>query len=210
MERMIARRPRDHIEHRLQPQQSGCRPQRSTVDAIMQLMASLTRQHPQQLTTAVFIDYARTFDPVDHGCILKALAKVNTPTPIQRWIASFLQHRTVRVRVNNTFSKDVVLTCGVPQGSVLGPLLFTTLDSLSGRLGRIPDLDHGFLADHLTIMCADTRADSTSSKSYKKASTSWRRGPLNTSWMSRQRRRSRRFSGLETRTLCIPLSRTTR
>ncbi|KAH8616939.1 putative Reverse transcriptase (RNA dependent DNA polymerase) [Trypanosoma vivax] len=66
--------------------------------------------------------------------------------------AGFMQERTAQVRVSSLLSEDVSLTCGVPQGSVLGPLLFiVTVDSLSKWLNCIPGLEHGFFADDLTI-----------------------------------------------------------
>ncbi|RNE95640.1 Tcoingi protein, partial [Trypanosoma conorhini] len=147
MERMIARRLRDAVEHKLQPQQSGFRQQHSTLDTLAMVIAALRRDDPEERTAAVFIDYARAFDSVDHGCIMQALQSFGISPVLQRWIGSFLGGRTARVRVNNTYSRDVKLTCGVPQGSVLGPLLFIiAIDSLSVRLNAIPNLAHGFFA----------------------------------------------------------------
>ncbi|KAH8608542.1 putative Reverse transcriptase (RNA dependent DNA polymerase) [Trypanosoma vivax] len=102
---------------------------------------------------AVFIDYACAFDSVDHGCIVRALVSFGVERHLVARIAGFLKGRTAQVRVSNTLSKDVSLTCGVPQASVLGPLLFiVTVDSLSKRHNCIPGLQHGFFADDLTIV----------------------------------------------------------
>ncbi|KAH8606634.1 putative Reverse transcriptase (RNA dependent DNA polymerase) [Trypanosoma vivax] len=97
---------------------------------------------------AVFVDYARPFDSVDHGCIAKGLLPFGVGKHLVAWIAGFLKGRTAKVRVNKVLSEDVGLTCGVPQGSDLGPLLFiVTVDSLSKRLNCVPELQHGFSAD---------------------------------------------------------------
>ncbi|CCD19321.1 reverse transcriptase (RNA-dependent DNA polymerase) [Trypanosoma vivax Y486] len=102
---------------------------------------------------AVFVDYARPFDSVDHGCIVKELLPFGVEKPQVAWIAGFLKGRTAKVRVNKVLSEDVGLTCGVPQGSDLGPLLFiVTVDSLSKRLNCVPELQHGFSADDLTVV----------------------------------------------------------
>ncbi|KAH8613196.1 putative Reverse transcriptase (RNA dependent DNA polymerase) [Trypanosoma vivax] len=94
---------------------------------------------------AVFVDYARPFDSVDHGCIVKELLSFGVGKHPVAWIAGFLKGRTAKVRVNKVLSEDVGLTCGVPQGSDLGPLLFiVTVDSLSKRLNCVPELQHGF------------------------------------------------------------------
>ncbi|KAH8604489.1 putative Reverse transcriptase (RNA dependent DNA polymerase) [Trypanosoma vivax] len=158
MERIVARRVRDCIEDKLQPQQAGFRPGRSTLDTLMQVTSAVRRRKDGEKTAAMFIDYARGFDSVDHGCIVKELLSFGVERHLVAWIACFLQERTAQVRVNNVLSEDIGLTGGVPQCSVLGPLLFIVLvGSLSRRLSCNPGLQHGFIADDLTIVC--TSAD---------------------------------------------------
>ncbi|KAH8617212.1 putative Reverse transcriptase (RNA dependent DNA polymerase) [Trypanosoma vivax] len=156
--RIVARRVRDCMEDKLQTQQTGFRPERSTPETLMQVTSAVRRRKDGEKTAPVLIDYARAFDSVDHGCIVKGLLSFGVEKPQVAWIAGFLQERTAKVRVNNVLSEDISLTCGVPQGSVLGPLLFiVTVDSLSKRLNCIPVLQDGFFADDLTIVC--TSAD---------------------------------------------------
>ncbi|KAG8340386.1 putative Reverse transcriptase (RNA dependent DNA polymerase) [Trypanosoma vivax] len=158
MERIVARRVKDCIEDKLQPQRAGFRPARSTVDTLMQVTSAVRRRKDGEKTTAAFIDYARAFDSVDHSCTVKGLLSFGVERHLVAWIAGFLKERTAKVRVNNVLSEDICLTCGVPQGSVLGPLLFiVAADSLSKRLNCIPGLQHGFIAEDLTIVC--TSAD---------------------------------------------------
>ncbi|CCD16008.1 hypothetical protein, unlikely [Trypanosoma congolense IL3000] len=73
MERIVARRVRDCVEDKLQPQQAGFRPARSTLDTLMQVTSAVRRRRDGEKTAAVFIDYARALDSVDHDCIVKAL-----------------------------------------------------------------------------------------------------------------------------------------
>ncbi|CCD20312.1 putative Reverse transcriptase (RNA dependent DNA polymerase) [Trypanosoma vivax] len=154
MARVVARRVRDCIEDMLQPQQAGFRPARSTPDTLMHVTRTARRRKDSEKTAAVFIDYARAFVSVDHGCIVKELLSFGVGKHLVAWLAGFLQGRTAKVRVNNVLSEDIGLTCGVPQGSMLGPLLFiVTLDFLSKRLNCIPWLQHGFFSDDLTIVC---------------------------------------------------------
>ncbi|KAH8603917.1 putative Reverse transcriptase (RNA dependent DNA polymerase) [Trypanosoma vivax] len=142
--------------HEFRKPSSGCafRRARSTLDTPMQVTSAVRRRKDGEKTAAVFIDYARAFDSVDHGCIVKALLSFGVEKHFVVWIACFLQERTAQGRVNNTLLEDISLTCGVPQVSVLGPLLFiVTVDSLSKRLNCIPGLKHGFFADDLTFVC---------------------------------------------------------
>ncbi|CCD20318.1 reverse transcriptase (RNA-dependent DNA polymerase) [Trypanosoma vivax Y486] len=158
MECTVERRVRDRIEDKLKPQQEGFRPARSTLDTLMLVTSAVRRRKDGEKTAGAFIDCVRAIDSVVHGCIVKELLFFGVERHLVAWIAGFLKGHTAKVRVNNIVSEDVSLTCGVPQGSVLGPPLFiVAADSLSRRLNCIPGLQHGFFADDLTIVC--TSAD---------------------------------------------------
>ncbi|KAG8339125.1 hypothetical protein TRVL_10047 [Trypanosoma vivax] len=155
MERTVARRVRGCIEDKLQPQRAVFRAARPTLDTLMQVTSAVRRRKDGERTAAVFIDYARAFDSVDHGCIVRRLLSFGVEKHLVAWIVGFLQGRTAQVRVNNALSEDMCLTCGVPKGSVLLPLPFiVTVDSLSKRPNCIHGLKHGFFAGDLAIVCA--------------------------------------------------------
>lgn len=93
----------------------------------MQIEALRKKPTLESRTAAVFVDYAHAFDSVDHGRIMLALQSLGVNPALQRWINAFLSHRSACVRANSIFSDTVPLTCGGPQGSVLGPLLLITV-----------------------------------------------------------------------------------
>ncbi|CCD19515.1 reverse transcriptase (RNA-dependent DNA polymerase), partial [Trypanosoma vivax Y486] len=176
MERIVSLRVSDCIEDKLQPQQAGFRAARPTLDTLMQVTSAVRRRKDAEKTAAVFIDYPRAFDSVYHDCIGKELLSFGVEKHLVAWIAGFLKERTAKVRVNNVLSEDISLTCAVPQGSVLGPLLFiVTVDSLSKRLNCITGLQHGCFADDLTIVCtsADLRGSRETNQGEMDCITNW-------------------------------------
>ena len=77
-----------------------------------------------KLVGCVMVDFQKAFDLVDHQILLKKIQSYKCSNSCLSCFKSYLFQRTQRVAVNNEFSETSKLSCGVPQGSVLGSLLF--------------------------------------------------------------------------------------
>ena len=75
-------------------------------------------------TRVAYIDFAKAFDTVTHSKLLYKLRRLGIDGALLSTIESFLTNRSQRVAINGTLSKSVSMKSGVPQGSVLGPILF--------------------------------------------------------------------------------------
>ena len=75
-------------------------------------------------TGALFVDLRKAFDVVDHKELLKKLSAIGINGVALQWFKNYLSDRRIVTMVNDTLSNEKVLTHGVPQGSLLGPLLF--------------------------------------------------------------------------------------
>ena len=89
----------------------------------------------------IYLDFAKAFDKLDFNITLKKLKHLGITGKIGKWIHSFLTNRTQSVVVNGEQSSPAPVISGVPQGSVIGPLLFLVL------IGDIDkDVSHAFLS----------------------------------------------------------------
>ena len=105
--------------------QFGFRKKHSTEQAILELTDKLKSAiDNKQLTCGLFLDFSKTFDTVNHKILLEKLQKYGMRGVPLQWFTSYLTNRQQYVRINTTDSEMLRMTCGVPQGSTLGPLLF--------------------------------------------------------------------------------------
>ena len=72
----------------------------------------------------IFVELKKAFDTVDHNILLGKLYHYGIRGVINSWFSSFLKSRSQTTLISNSVSNKKVTLCGVPQGSVLGPLLF--------------------------------------------------------------------------------------
>ena len=73
---------------------------------------------------AAFLDVEKAFDKIWHNGLRFKIFQLDLPTKMTRWLSDFLVGRLIQVNVNNLFSSQINPKAGVPQGSVLSPLLF--------------------------------------------------------------------------------------
>ena len=126
-ERVIEQRLRSHLEHTefINKHQSGFRKAKSTDDHLFRLSQSIMESfNREEHVVAAFLDVEKAFDNVWHNGLRFKIFQLDLPTKMTRWLSDFLVGRLIQVNVNNFFSSQINPKAGVPQGSVLSPLLF--------------------------------------------------------------------------------------
>ena len=105
--------------------QFGFRQKHSTSHALINLTESIREKLDKgNYACGIFVDFQKAFDTVDHHILLKKLNHYGIRGIPNDWFASYLQDRKQFVSINGFNSELLNINCGVPQGSILGPLLF--------------------------------------------------------------------------------------
>ena len=109
----------------LNPLQHGFRPNHSCQTQLVDFIDEIQRSmNSQQQTDLLFIDFSKAFDTVPHKRLLNKLKFYGIRGPLLQWISSWLTKRYQRVIVDGESSSATTVKSGVPQGTVLGPLMF--------------------------------------------------------------------------------------
>ena len=111
----------------LNPNQSGFRPNDSCIYQLIEITHNIFSSfdcNPTLETRAVFLDISKAFDKVWHKGLLYKLESIGISGSLLSIMESFLSDRYQRVLLNGQSSEWASIKAGVPQGSILGPLLF--------------------------------------------------------------------------------------
>ena len=150
-ERVVKKKIMSHIieKHKFNKGQHGFVPGRSTQTQLLAHYNDIYEAliEGKRLDT-VFLDFAKAFDKVDHGILLRKLRLHKVSGKIGRWIGEFLKDRKFRVVANGCMSDEEDVKSGVPQGTVLAALLFVIM---------ISDIDEHTKACIVRSFADDTR-----------------------------------------------------
>ena len=128
MERIMARRLMSYLENNsiLSDCQYGFRPKRSTMTSMSALLNDIyININNSKPTYTIFLDMKKAFNTVSHPILITKLEELGLSTAFTVWLSSYLSGRIQKVILNGQVSSGKPIFYGVPQGSVLGPILFS-------------------------------------------------------------------------------------
>ena len=137
----------------LNDNQFGFRSNHTTTQAILMITDKIQRAiENKMISCGIYLDLSKAFDTVDHSILLNKLDHYGIRGIANDWFRSYLDNRKQFVTLGNISSEQLLVTCGVPQGSVLGPLLFLLYINDFNESSKI--LDFHLFADDSNLFCS--------------------------------------------------------
>lgn len=146
--------------------QSGFRPKYSTTTALMKISNDVARNiDNSKVTYLVLLDYSKAFDVINTELLMAKLNYYGCDTNALNWFNNYLNGRKQQVKIDGTVSNQLPITHGVPQGSILGPLLFSIFTADLPTILTAGCSIHMYADDTQLYMCSSTSSvDSTISE----------------------------------------------
>jgi retron-type reverse transcriptase len=153
---LICKRLTNYVERReiLYKGQFGFRSKHSTVQAVISITDKIQRAIEDGLfSCGIFLDLSKAFDTVNHQILITKLEHYGIRGKTKDWFISFLENRKQFVSIGSSVSDELVVPCGVPQGSVLGPLLFLLYMNDFNDSSKV--FDFHLFADDSNLFCTN-------------------------------------------------------
>ena len=164
--KIVAERLISHLQNKnlQEPLQSAYRKHCSTETALLKVQDDILKNLDKRKgVVLLLLDLSAAFDTVDHGTLINTLKnEVGVTGECLAWIQSYLEERQQRVIINNNRSDSRNLKCGVPPGSVLGPLLFSIYTIPLAAIMRKHGILYHLYADDTQLYLEFSLSDTTS------------------------------------------------
>ena len=152
LERCVLRKLREYLTSLINSAQHDFIPGRSCTTQLVEVLhyiGSILDSGKQ--TDMIFIDMSKAFDKVSHTALINKLRQYKIGGPLLQWFASYLHGRQQRVTILGATSSKKPVCSGVPQGSILGPVLF--LLYVNDLPGAVTNSSVARFADDTKIFC---------------------------------------------------------